>query len=199
MRTNGNWRLQVVDTKPPTPWEGSTHLNLAYHISTHKPPEQFKWLFDAIYDPRDTFVIHMDSKCPDSFLQEIRDCTHGADNVIFQWRISTHYFDWTLCQVELEGLRAALEAQQDWSYFINLSGQDYPLKTRTEIIDELSADPTRNYVQCLTLRNLHPRINRWKTTRSILLGKKRCSTRIPLFDRRHRDVQWYGSFWHILS
>ena len=37
-------------------------MRIAYLILAHHKPYQLEWLFEAVYDPRNVFLIHVDAK-----------------------------------------------------------------------------------------------------------------------------------------
>ena len=39
-------------------------VKVLYHITGYKDPLQFAWLFDAIYNEQDIYVIHVDRNSP---------------------------------------------------------------------------------------------------------------------------------------
>jgi hypothetical protein len=56
---------------------------------------------------------------------------------------------WSLVDAELRGMAQLLRMGADWSHFINLSGQDFPLRSQTEIAGYLAARPGREFIKVL--------------------------------------------------
>ncbi len=49
-----------------------------------------------------------------------------------------------------------LKMNRSWTHYINLSGQDFPLKSQAYIRDFLSANPRRQYIRALDQRAVRP-------------------------------------------
>jgi hypothetical protein len=57
---------------------------------------------------------------------------------------------WRLAHAQLRQMAEALRVAGDWDYCINLSGQDYPLRTQDQIAAALAAGPAgANYIEVL--------------------------------------------------
>jgi hypothetical protein len=57
---------------------------------------------------------------------------------------------WRLANAQLRQMAEALRVAPDWGYCINLSGQDYPLKTHGQIAADIAAGPAgANYLEVL--------------------------------------------------
>ena len=50
-------------------------------------------------------------------------------------------------EVELRAIRRLLERADDWSHYINVSGQDFPLRSAAAMESELAEYPDRNYLE----------------------------------------------------
>lgn len=51
-----------------------------------------------------------------------------------------------MIQIELDAMEFLLNVSQKWDYFVNLSGEDYPLKSQNIIRKFLTANNGRNYL-----------------------------------------------------
>ena len=137
-------------------------MRIAYHISVHHKPLQFKWLFDAIYNSEDLFAVHIDRKTPEPAAKAFIDIVGDKPNVHFCKKHSVIYGEWALCEVELDGIMFFLKNYENWDYFINMSGQDYPVKNRAKVIAELTKNPTQNYINLIALSTLPRHFKRRK-------------------------------------
>ncbi len=54
-----------------------------------------------------------------------------------------------MVDVELRGIKELLKINADWDFFINLSGQDYPLRSQAFIQDFLSQNEGTDFIQIL--------------------------------------------------
>ncbi|XP_060078206.1 beta-1,3-galactosyl-O-glycosyl-glycoprotein beta-1,6-N-acetylglucosaminyltransferase-like [Ylistrum balloti] len=107
---------------------------IAYSLVVFKELEQTERLLRAIYRPQNFYCIHIDSKSPDDFrdtLTEIADC---FDNVfISNTSVDVQWGMFTVVEPEIICMRE-LWKYKTWKYFINLTGQEYPLRSNAELV-----------------------------------------------------------------
>ena len=174
-------------------------MRIAYQIGLHNKEWQFQWLFDALYNSDDLFAIHVDSKAADSTMDAVYKVAGNKPNVHFQERRSVIYGDWQLCQVELDGIKHFLTNRHTWDFFINLSGQDYPLKPRQKIVDELGENRESNFINMIHLDTLPAYFRRRIRWFCFRVGDRFIRTPVPWRKPSHIKLHWHGSAWHILS
>ena len=122
-------------------------MSLAYLIITHKTPEQLGMLLDALQHPDDLFIIHISKKTEPGLARQLRLACGDAPNVRFLEPRPIVWGGWDLAAVELDAMALALKEGAHWTHYINLSGQDFPLKPVSEIKSTLVAsDPNTNYM-----------------------------------------------------
>ena len=119
---------------------------IAYFIMLHHKPAQLEWLLHAIHDERDLFLIHVDAKSVLGLRSqwrgiwgEVKRIVAGKRNVQLMRPRFTNWGGWTLSRIQLDAIRKALRADCDWTHFVNLSGQCYPIKPLPEIRATLDA------------------------------------------------------------
>jgi hypothetical protein len=122
-------------------------INIAYLILVHRLPNQFKKLFKAIYDPSNFYLIHIDKKANEQIGEEVTDFLNKYPNVHILKSENVIWGGYSMVQAELDGMKYLLEMDAKWDYFINLSGQDYPLKSQKIIKDFLSQNNGKNYIK----------------------------------------------------
>ncbi|GAA4155259.1 beta-1,6-N-acetylglucosaminyltransferase [Chryseobacterium ginsenosidimutans] len=122
-------------------------INIAYLILVHRLPNQFKKLFKAIYDPSNFYLIHIDKKANEQIGEEVTDFLYKYPNVHILKSENVIWGGYSMVQAELDGMKYLLEMDAKWDYFINLSGQDYPLKSQKIIKDFLSQNNGKNYIK----------------------------------------------------
>ena len=174
-------------------------MRIAYLIGVHGKERQFKWIFDAIYNPHDLFAIHIDSKTPAPSAIALREIVGNRPNVFICPQRSVILSEWAMCAVELDAIKYFYEHHKDWQYFINLSGQDYPLKNRDRIVVELSRDPRRNFLQFVPLDTLPPYFHRRINWYCFRIGDRLIRTPLPYFKPKNIRVEWHGSAWHVIT
>ena len=125
-------------------------MNLAYVITAHKNPRQMLRLLGSIQRPQNTCILHVDSRAPREVHEAARQfaAEHANCSLIPGERII--WGSWRLAHAQIRGMAEALRLSRDWDYCINLTAQDYPLKTHEQIVADLSAGPPgANYLEVL--------------------------------------------------
>lgn len=174
-------------------------MRFAYQITVHDKAYQFRWLFDAIYNPHDLFAIHVDTKATASTKKEIWQIVGEKPNVSLVSTYSVIYSEWALCQIELDAIRFLLDHHHSWDLYINLSGQDYPLKNRDAIEQDLSNHYESNFINIKHLEECPAYFRRRLQWFCFRLGDHLIRTPLRRPPSRHFDISWHGSAWHILS
>lgn len=102
--------------------------------------QSFERLLRAIYAPQNIYCVHVDKKSEASVVSAIRSITSCFSNVfIVSEAVSVVYASWSRVQADLNCMADLYSASTKWKYFINLCGQDFPLKTNLEIVRMLRA------------------------------------------------------------
>ncbi|XP_061192206.1 beta-1,3-galactosyl-O-glycosyl-glycoprotein beta-1,6-N-acetylglucosaminyltransferase-like [Saccostrea echinata] len=107
---------------------------IAYSIMAFKSPEQFEILLRAIYRPQNIYCIHIDKKTSDSIFEEFSSITRCFQNVFLaSERISVQWGGKGELTQELVCMKDLLRYSK-WKYLINLTGQEFPLRTNYELV-----------------------------------------------------------------
>ena len=120
---------------------------IAYFILVHRLPKQFKRLFKAIYHPENHYLIHLDKKIGKEVHQNIKDFLGDFANTHILESENVIWGGYSMVQAELNGIKQLLGLNKDWDYFINLSGQDYPLKSQKIIREYLKQNAGNNFIK----------------------------------------------------
>ncbi|XP_023199825.1 LOW QUALITY PROTEIN: beta-1,3-galactosyl-O-glycosyl-glycoprotein beta-1,6-N-acetylglucosaminyltransferase [Xiphophorus maculatus] len=108
---------------------------LAYSIVVHHKVQNFERLLRAIYAPQNIYCIHVDKKSQPSVIAAISSIASCFPNVFMARKAETVvYAGWTRVQADLNCMADLYEYSAEWKYFINLCGQDFPLKTNLEMV-----------------------------------------------------------------
>ncbi|XP_071385591.1 beta-1,3-galactosyl-O-glycosyl-glycoprotein beta-1,6-N-acetylglucosaminyltransferase-like [Centroberyx affinis] len=111
---------------------------LAYSIIVHHKVQNFERLLRAIYAPQNIYCVHVDKKTKTSVFAAIMAITSCFPNVFMASRpVSVVYAAWPRVQADLNCMADLYNISTTWKYFINLCGQDFPLKTNLEIVRSL--------------------------------------------------------------
>ncbi|XP_064597282.1 LOW QUALITY PROTEIN: beta-1,3-galactosyl-O-glycosyl-glycoprotein beta-1,6-N-acetylglucosaminyltransferase-like [Liolophura sinensis] len=112
---------------------------IAYSILMYKDSEQAERLLRAIYQPQNYYCIHVDRKSEGSIKRGMEAVAKCFDNVfLVEKPVAVVWGKFTVLEAELLCLKE-LWAYQKWKYFINLTGQEFPLKTNFELVKILKA------------------------------------------------------------
>ncbi|KAI0564469.1 Xylosyltransferase family GT14 [Gracilaria domingensis] len=93
-------------------------------------------LLRVMYHPENTYVIHMDKKIPEwQRAHAVSSLMNGDDryesNVHILPSEPVTYRGISMVLNLLSAMQAATDSSGDWTYFINISGSDYPLVSAT--------------------------------------------------------------------
>lgn len=112
---------------------------LAYSMIVFKNSEMVERLLRAIYRPQNVYCVHVDQKASDEFFKAISAIANCFTNVfIASRRIKVVWATYTVLEPELLCMEE-LWRYRKWKYFINLTGQEFPLKTNYELVKILTA------------------------------------------------------------
>ncbi|MFP3833604.1 beta-1,6-N-acetylglucosaminyltransferase [Chryseobacterium sp. SIMBA_028] len=122
------------------------HIKIAYFIMVHHKPEAFKAMFQKIYTRDQFYLIHIDRKSNPKFTEEIQLYIVQFPNAYILESLNIVSGGFSMIQAELNAMEFLLNVNQGWDYFINLSGEDYPLRSQSIIRKFLTANKGRNYL-----------------------------------------------------
>lgn len=129
---------------------------IAYFLLVHRFPAQFKRMFRAIYDPANVYAIHVDRRAGRAFRDDIANFLAPYQNVELIASRTAAWGGYSLVDAELRGMKRLLTMSQRWTHFINLSGQDFPLKSQAYIRDFLTAHPGHQFIRTLDQKAVRP-------------------------------------------
>ncbi len=97
-------------------------------IIAHKNLDQLIRLLSVLRDEDFDIYLHLDKKWKLSD-ENIRILKNLSEHItVLERRISGYLDTWSLCEITLELAREALKNYRNYSYFLLMSGQDYPIK-----------------------------------------------------------------------
>lgn len=129
---------------------------IAYFVLVHRYPDQFKRLFRAIQDPENVYLIHVDKNSGPDLQAEIAAFLAPYPNAAMLESRRALWGGYSLVDAELRGMERLLEMGADWEFFINLSGQDFPLATQKQIRSFLGAQRGKEFIRVLDQAALRP-------------------------------------------
>ena len=120
---------------------------IAYLILVHRYPNQFKRLFKAIYDPKNQYLIHVDKRAGTELQENILAFTTRFPNAHLLSSQNVVWGGYSMVDVELRGIKELLRLDANWDFFVNLSGQDFPLKSQLVIQNFLKKNPGKSFIK----------------------------------------------------
>ncbi|CAH8454137.1 unnamed protein product [Schistosoma rodhaini] len=136
---------------------------LAFSLAIHRNIKQAARLLRLIYRPHNLYCIHVDSKSPRAFYDEVMELArcfgsnvmvvNRSESVNVKWGYYSVLEVFLLCAEKLINNTEII-----WKYILNVSGQELPLRTNWELVALLKAMNGSNIVE-----NLGPKHNpeRW--------------------------------------
>jgi Core-2/I-Branching enzyme len=122
---------------------------IAYFILVHRYPVQFKQLMKAIYQPGNSYVVHVDKSSGEVLADDIAEFLKPYQGVKILPAQNALWGGYSLVEAELRGMEMLLETGDRWTHYINLSGQDFPLKSQRYIREFLNAHPGKQYIRAI--------------------------------------------------
>ncbi len=129
---------------------------IAYFLLVHRYPAQFKRLFKAIYAPGNYYVIHIDKSSGAHLAGDIARFLAPYQNAEILEAKDALWGGYSLVDAELRGMACLLDMDDRWTHYINLSGQDFPLKSQDYIRQFFVANPGKQFIRALDQRKERP-------------------------------------------
>ena len=124
---------------------------IAFSLVVHKGAGLVERLLRAIYRPQNFYCVHVDSKADPAFYQAMRSLADCFSNVFVASRRATvHWGYYGVLEAEIICLRELLKHSK-WKYFINLTGEEFPLKTNKDIVQILQVMNGSNSISNLVV------------------------------------------------
>ncbi|XP_057686710.1 beta-1,3-galactosyl-O-glycosyl-glycoprotein beta-1,6-N-acetylglucosaminyltransferase-like [Corythoichthys intestinalis] len=146
---------------------------IAYSIVLHHKMQSFERLLRTIYAPQNVYCIHVDRKAAPSFFAAVSSVASCFPNVfLVSRREYMIYNGWSRVQADLNCMAELNASSVPWKYFLNLCGQDFPLKTNLEIVRALRALDGRNSLGSIPM----PWDKKWRTEKVFKVVKGKWNT-----------------------
>ena len=129
---------------------------IAYFILVHRYPSQFKRLFKAIYHPSNHYLIHVDKRSGVELQTEIKNFLASYPNASMLKSENALWGGFSLVDAELRGIRELLRMGLKWEFFINLSAQDFPLKSQRSIMEFLGLNKGKDFMKVSNQGKVRP-------------------------------------------
>ena len=133
-------------------------MQAVFFILVHKNPEQTIRLIERLESTQSKFVVHVDQRSPDAVNSVISDWAAKRTDVTLAERHRCYWGDFGIVAETLECVRTALKFDDGFDYGILLSGQDYPIKPLRSILDYLTLNTGKQFIESFLLDETE---NRW--------------------------------------
>ncbi|KAL3886799.1 hypothetical protein ACJMK2_026770 [Sinanodonta woodiana] len=134
-----------------------THMEenfpIAFSLLLFKDVGQAERLLRAVYRPQNLYCIHVDEKSPEDMKKAVHGIASCFDNIFLTPRsFDVQWGTMTVLEPELLCMNETWEKSKKWKYFINLTGQEFLLKTNYELVQILQAYDGANDVEGIIKR-----------------------------------------------
>ena len=105
---------------------------IAYSIVMYKDEQQFEKLLRAIYRPQNHYCVHVDLSAKWTVYEFVENVTRCFTNVyLAERRVDIKWGKFSVLEADLICMKQLLR-KKNWKYYINLTGQEFPLRTNSE-------------------------------------------------------------------
>ncbi len=183
-------------------------LRVAYIVLAHRLPRQLARLIGQLSDDESAFFIHLDGSSDRRNGYDLRRAVvealadigagtgigagaeTGAANVVLLERHACYWGNFEIVEATLEGIRAIVQSGQKFDRVVLLSGQDYPIKPRSQIKSYLARHPGTEFIETFLLTAP----NRWTEHRGPYNAVARVKRRHLHFRSRTLTLPWERAF-----
>jgi len=126
---------------------------IAFSLLMFKDVEQAERLLRAIYRPQNFYCIHVDAKSDASIYSAMQGVASCFKNMhVLDMRVDVQWGYFSVLEPELICMEHLWNRSVVWRYFINLTGQEFPLRTNYELVRILQAYKGANDVDATVKR-----------------------------------------------
>jgi hypothetical protein len=126
-------------------------MRIVYIILAHKLPEQMVRLVRKLNTDGTSFLIHIDKKTDNETFNRMVAPLSEYENISFLPRHRRYYGDYNIVRATLEGIQNLLVLDKQFDYVMLLSGQDYPIKSNSQIDQVLKESDGQSYMEFFSL------------------------------------------------
>ncbi len=138
-------------------------MKIAYLILCHKNISQVELLVNSLDDGNAYFFIHVDRKVESFTKIKLNNVFYLPDDK----RLEIKWASYKMIQATLALAESCLKANVSFDYVVLLSGQDFPIKTKSEIRAFFSEVQSWNYIDVLNLNKSDPQYKRLEKRNSL--------------------------------
>lgn len=125
------------------------NLKIAYLILAHRNPKLIKKMVEFLSSEDCAFFIHVDKK------SNIDEFSLTKDKNIFfsDKRIPVYWAEYSIVEAILNLIQQAVDAPQNYDYYVLLSGSDYPLRSKEYIHNFFDKNRGEEFISLINIGN----------------------------------------------
>jgi hypothetical protein len=131
------------------------NMRIVFIILAHKLPEQLVRLVRKLDTESSWFLIHVDKRTDSKTFRKMKEPLSTCQNVFFLDRHVSNWGDLGILKATLKGIYKIRTLGLQFDYVINLSGQDYPLKSNHQIRRYLEQHEGQTFMEYFALPDDH--------------------------------------------
>jgi Core-2/I-Branching enzyme len=165
-------------------------MTIVYLILCHKNPEQVVRLINRLDDGRAFFVVHVDKRAEERVYNCISRYASNVSNVYFCKRHRCFWGGFGIVRATINCIHTALELARPFDYAILLSGQDYPIKSNSEIGSFFVKNRGKEFIESFSLL----KTNRWSDQGGMFNAINRVQYWTIFVRSRTLHIKWKRKF-----
>ena len=177
-------------------------MRVAYLILAHANPKQLQRLVNRLSHTSVDFYIHIDLKVA---IQSFKPLMQQPNTFFVKNREKVRWGAYSIVQATVNGFEQIIASGINYQHITLLSGQDYPLKCNSAILDFFKANCDTAFMEFYTMNDVWteaiPRLNKYYLTNYPFIGSHAIEIIInKLFTKRQPPVnlvfvgrsQWFS-------
>ena len=178
---------------------------LAFFILCHKTPQQVIRLVERLHDDNSVFVIHVDKRAVQEVYDTLKSFSdkHPAHVHLCRQRHRCYWGRFGIVEATLSCIREALRLNLPFDHAFLLSGQDYPIKSLSDIraflddhvseefIESFPADEPNRWTEAEGEHNALHRVLHWTISFRSRHFRIKLRRRFPFGFRPHGGSMWW--------
>lgn len=135
---------------------------IAFSILMYKEAEQAERFLRSIYQPQNTYCIHVDLDSPEDLHTAIEGLVSCLPNVFIASKLeSIVYGGFSRLQADINCMLDLSRRNVSWKYFINQPSQAFPLRTNAELVKILKIYNGSNDIEGISVEKVPHMKNRF--------------------------------------
>ena len=135
-----------------TTYEEEESFPVAFGIFSYRDVGQTERLLRAIYRPHNHYCIHQDASSPGHMRDALTSLVACLPNVqLVDTAIDVKWGTWSVVEAELTCMKLLLQ-RPGWRYYMNLTGQEFPLHSMFYLVQVLKLLNDRNAAVALPMK-----------------------------------------------